>query len=112
MLATGLVAATAAPVMAVDLFDRNCEFAGRCAYDEPRGGRVFRPIVRPQPPSGVTVPTPGPVPVMPRGNVQIKPNLQNHIRWCLNRYRSYRTSDDTFAPRAGVRRYCISPFSG
>ncbi|MBV2143882.1 BA14K family protein [Falsochrobactrum sp. TDYN1] len=34
----------------------------------------------------------------------------NHIRWCSNQYRSYRTSDDTYQPLAGPRTGCNSPF--
>jgi len=34
-----------------------------------------------------------------------------HIAWCENRYRTFRASDNTFAPRVGVRAQCISPYS-
>lgn len=34
----------------------------------------------------------------------------NHIQWCANRYRSYRTSDNTYQPLAGPRSGCNSPF--
>lgn len=34
----------------------------------------------------------------------------NHIQWCANRYRSYRTSDDSYQPLAGPRQSCNSPF--
>jgi len=34
----------------------------------------------------------------------------NHISWCSNRYRSYRTSDNTYQPLAGPRTGCNSPF--
>ncbi|MFN7023945.1 MAG: BA14K family protein [Pseudorhizobium sp.] len=34
-----------------------------------------------------------------------------HVRWCSDRYRSYRASDNTYVPRAGVRAYCASPYS-
>jgi hypothetical protein len=33
-----------------------------------------------------------------------------HIRWCQNRYRSYRASDNTFQPYRGPRRACRSPY--
>lgn len=33
-----------------------------------------------------------------------------HIRWCYNRYRSYRASDNTFQPYHGPRRQCYSPY--
>lgn len=32
-----------------------------------------------------------------------------HDRWCDDRYRSYRVSDDTFQPYHGPRRKCNSP---
>ncbi|MFN7025071.1 MAG: BA14K family protein [Pseudorhizobium sp.] len=43
------------------------------------------------------------------GRAQAMPN--RHIQWCMDRYRSYRPSDDTYVPRAGVRAYCSSPYS-
>ena len=33
-----------------------------------------------------------------------------HVRWCLNRYRSYDVRTDTFQPNRGPRRYCVSPY--
>lgn len=33
-----------------------------------------------------------------------------HARWCRDRYRSYRSSDDTFQPFDGPRRACNSPY--
>ncbi len=33
-----------------------------------------------------------------------------HVNWCYNRYRSYRTSDNTFQPYNGPRKQCISPY--
>ncbi|PWJ85688.1 BA14K-like protein [Pseudaminobacter salicylatoxidans] len=33
-----------------------------------------------------------------------------HVRWCYNRYRSYRAYDNTFQPYNGPRRQCISPY--
>ena len=33
-----------------------------------------------------------------------------HLRWCENRYRSYRASDNTFQPYNGPRRQCASPY--
>lgn len=35
---------------------------------------------------------------------------RRHVGYCLQRYRSYRVSDNTFAPRRGERRACVSPF--
>ncbi len=33
-----------------------------------------------------------------------------HVRWCYERYRSYRAWDNTFQPYHGPRRACVSPF--
>jgi hypothetical protein len=34
-----------------------------------------------------------------------------HVRWCYDRYRSYRAWDNTFQPYGGPRRQCWSPYS-
>jgi len=33
-----------------------------------------------------------------------------HIRWCQNRWRSYRASDNSYQPFNGPRRACVSPY--
>lgn len=33
-----------------------------------------------------------------------------HVEWCYSRYRTYRASDNTYAPRKGVRTQCRSPY--
>lgn len=33
-----------------------------------------------------------------------------HVQWCSARYRTYRAYDNTYAPRAGVRAQCVSPY--
>lgn len=33
-----------------------------------------------------------------------------HYRWCEQRYKTYRASDNTYVPRAGVRARCVSPY--
>ncbi len=33
-----------------------------------------------------------------------------HVRWCYDRYRSYRAWDNTFQPYNGPRRQCYSPY--
>lgn len=33
-----------------------------------------------------------------------------HVRWCYNRYRSYRAWDNTYQPYHGPRRQCRSPY--
>jgi|GEM_PF-293072 hypothetical protein len=37
-------------------------------------------------------------------------NISAHDNWCAGKYRSYRTSDKTFQPYNGPRRYCNSPY--
>ncbi len=34
-----------------------------------------------------------------------------HVQWCADRYRTYRASDNTYVPRAGVRAQCNSPYN-
>lgn len=34
-----------------------------------------------------------------------------HYRWCEDRWRSYRASDNSYQPSYGPRRACISPYS-
>ncbi|MBN9274986.1 MAG: BA14K family protein, partial [Mesorhizobium sp.] len=34
-----------------------------------------------------------------------------HVRWCYDRYRSYRAWDNTFQPYNGPRQQCWSPYS-
>lgn len=34
-----------------------------------------------------------------------------HVRWCQDRYRSYRASDNSFQPYNGPRQQCYSPYS-
>jgi hypothetical protein len=33
-----------------------------------------------------------------------------HLRWCYNRYKSYREYDNTFQPYHGPRQLCLSPY--
>lgn len=35
---------------------------------------------------------------------------RDHLRWCEQRYRSFRASDNTFQPNNGPRQACISPY--
>lgn len=35
----------------------------------------------------------------------------NHLRWCEDRYRSFRASDNSFQPYNGPRQQCISPYN-
>lgn len=34
----------------------------------------------------------------------------SHVRWCYDRYRSYRAYDNSFQPYSGPRRQCVSPY--
>lgn len=42
----------------------------------------------------------------PRGSMSAR-----HVDWCYDRYRSYRSSDNTFQPYNGPRQQCYSPYS-
>ncbi len=78
------------------------------------------PIVRPQ-----NAPLPHSNYEVPKPNRNYKPELThpsgptykldtgpdiNHQQWCSDRYKSYRSSDDTYIDRGGVRQTCKSPF--
>ncbi|WP_417434493.1 BA14K family protein [Hoeflea sp.] len=47
-----------------------------------------------------------------RRGSHVRPGYTNpqHIRWCHNKYRSYRERDNTFQPYHGPRRECRSPY--
>lgn len=34
----------------------------------------------------------------------------NHVRWCMGRYRSYDIGSNTFQPYGGPRQVCVSPY--
>lgn len=34
-----------------------------------------------------------------------------HVGWCMKRFKTYRTSDNTYAPATGFRAQCQSPYS-
>ena len=36
---------------------------------------------------------------------------RKHVRWCLNRYASYRIRSNTFRDYDGYRYECVSPYS-
>jgi len=38
-------------------------------------------------------------------------DANKHLRWCQERYLSYRLADDTFQPFEGARRPCNSPYN-
>lgn len=46
----------------------------------------------------------------PRRTYRVYRGGNAHVRWCYNRYRSYRASDNTFQPYNGPRRQCRSPY--
>jgi hypothetical protein len=39
------------------------------------------------------------------------PRTGRHVRWCLNRYRSYNPRTDQYLAYSGYYRYCNSPYS-
>lgn len=40
----------------------------------------------------------------------VRPAGNAHVRWCYDRYRSYRASDNSFQPYSGPRQQCYSPY--
>lgn len=52
----------------------------------------------------------GPPPVYRYRRAPIYRGRNPHVRWCYNRYRSYRAYDNTFQPNYGPRRQCYSPY--
>lgn len=51
---------------------------------------------------GAIAAQPAPRYAVPAGNA--------HVQWCMNRYRSYRVSDNTFQPNYGPRQQCVAPY--
>jgi hypothetical protein len=47
---------------------------------------------------------------VPRRTYRVYRGSNAHVRWCYNRYRSYRASDNTFQPYHGPRQQCYSPY--
>lgn len=47
----------------------------------------------------------------PRRHYRTQRPSSAHVRWCYDRYRSYRAWDNTFQPYGGPRRQCWSPYS-
>ena len=54
---------------------------------------------------GGAIAQPQPAPRPPRRGLN-----QAHVQWCYDRYRSYRSWDNTFQPYQGPRRACRSPY--
>lgn len=46
----------------------------------------------------------------PRRTYRVYRGADAHVRWCYERYRSYRSSDNTFQPYNGPRQQCRSPY--
>lgn len=53
---------------------------------------------------GAIAAQPGPVYAAPA------PGGDGHVQWCMQTYRSYRVSDNTFQPYNGPRQECVSPY--
>ena len=48
--------------------------------------------------------------VVVRPRVAVRPAASRHVRWCLNRYRSYDPATNTFVAYSGEVRRCVSPY--
>ncbi len=53
---------------------------------------------------------PQPVYVQPQP-VYAQPSYTQHQTWCINRWRSYQVSSDTYVNNYGQTRYCDSPYN-
>ncbi len=95
---------------------------GRPYYNGHRGYRYQRPGWRSYdgwwfPPAafitgaivGGALAQPAPVYRQP-APVYRQPSGSAHVRWCYDRYRSYRAYDNTFQPYNGPRQQCYSPY--
>ncbi|MEM5582149.1 BA14K family protein [Roseibium sp. AS2] len=54
---------------------------------------------------------PGHGPDPRHGRRQARGLTPAHYQWCNQRYRSYRSADNTFQPYNGPRRACVSPYT-
>ena len=83
---------------------QNARWVRRCNMNRCRnvwtGNRNMRPriVVRPR------------VVIRPAPRVVVRPAGNRHVRWCMNQYRSYDRSTDTFVTYGGVEKRCNSPF--
>ncbi|ACP25677.1 hypothetical protein NGR_c19130 [Sinorhizobium fredii NGR234] len=69
-----------------------------------------RPDIGVGPGATVGGPLPGTVGPRMRPRREIRLDLNAHMRWCLERYASYRLDDNSYQPFSGRRRLCNSPY--
>ncbi len=74
----------------------NARWVRRCNYNRCRNVWVGPRYVRPR--------------VIVRPRVVVRPAGNRHVRWCLNRYRSYDPGSNTYVTYDGDVRRCISPY--
>lgn len=94
-----------------DMRDRR-EYRRQGYYNGQRGYRDRRPGYRrhsdgfwyPSAAFGAAAIIGGAIANQPRSNG----GASSHVQWCANRYQSYRASDNSYVPRAGVRAQCVS----
>ena len=98
-------------------------YRGNHYYNGHRGYRNYRPGYRRHNgywfPAGAFIAgallggalaAPAPAPIYREPVRRVRMN-DAHVRWCYNRYRSYRAADNTFQPYNGPRQQCYSPYS-
>lgn len=93
-----------------DPASRNCYGSTRCkesgSYYSEQGVMQYHngdPVLRRKPSRPLTGPQPS--------GAAAPPQLtQQHYHYCSNRYRSYRSADNSYQPFNGARRSCTSPF--
>ncbi|APG84919.1 BA14K family protein [Sinorhizobium americanum] len=70
----------------------------------------LRPDISVGPGATVGGPLPGTAGTRMRPRREIRLDLNAHLRWCLERYASYRFDDNSYQPFRGRRRQCNSPY--
>lgn len=89
-------------------FDRRAYYNGHRGYRERRAGYRYR--------NGFWYPLAafGAGAIIGGAIAQDRPRARGyspaHYRWCESRYRTYRASDNSYVPSAGVRASCNSPY--
>jgi len=75
---------------------QDARWVRRCNYNRCRTVWVGPRYVRPR--------------IVVRPRVVVRPAGNRHVRWCLNRYRSYDPASNTFVTYDGDVRRCVSPY--
>lgn len=85
-----------APSVEIQSEIQDAAWVRRCNYNRCRTVWVAPRYVRPR--------------IVVRPRVVVRPAGNRHVRWCLDRYRSYDPGTNTFVSYDGDVRRCISPY--